>query len=287
MYLWALFYVCKSKIKNYQSSMKRRTFLSAGAALGLTPVMGMTGFAGNIEQQASEKRQYFEWIRYQLPLGNRQRFVENFYRDVSIPALNKAGINNVGVFNVKHGSNEPTLHVIIPHPSLESIVTVNDQLLNDQNFLQTGERVLKAPMSEMAFVTMEKTIMRAFTHLPTIVVPTQKKENKSRIFQVRTYESPSLEAAKRKIHMFNEGGEIAIFKKTGLQPILFGETIAGDRMPNLVYICAYDDFAGMDKGWAAFRDDPDWKKLSGDTFYADTVSRINDWIWTPASCSQI
>jgi hypothetical protein len=129
--------------------------------------------------------------------------------------------------------------------------------------------------------------MKAFVQLPEIQVPTQKKENKSRIFQVRTYESPSLTAAKRKIHMFNEGGEIAIFKKTGLQPILFGEVIAGDRMPSLVYICAFSDFEDMNKAWAAFGPDPDWRKLSADPFYAETVSRINDWIWTPTNFSQI
>ena len=267
--------------------MKRRTFLSAGAALGMAPVLGMSGLSENFEPSQTPKLQYFEWIRYHLPLGSRQRFVETYYREVAIPALNKAGINNVGVFNVRHGINAPTLHVIIPHPSLESIVALNDRLLNDQSFVQAGERVLKAPLSEMAFVSMEKTIMRAFTHLPEIVVPTQKKENKARIFQVRTYEAPSLEASKRKIHMFNEGGEIEIFKQTGLQPVLFGETIAGDRMPNLVYILAFDDFADMDKAWDTFRVAPAWKELSANPYYNDTVSRINDWIWTPASCSQI
>jgi len=191
------------------------------------------------------------------------------------------------VFNVKHGTSDPTLHVIIPHPTLESVVTLNDRLLDDSTFVQAGENVLKAPMNEMAFVQMEKTIMRAFANLPEIQVPTQKIENKSRIFQVRTYESPSLTAAKRKIHMFNEGGEIAIFKKTGLQPILFGEVIAGDRMPSLVYILAFDDLDDMTPKWAVFGSDPDWRTLSGDPFYADTVSRINDWIWTPAQFSQI
>ena len=267
--------------------MKRRAFLSAGAALGMTPVMGIPALAGTAEQSAAGGRQYFEWIRYHLPLGSRQRFVSNYYRDVAIPALNKAGINNVGVFNVKHGTNDPTLHVIIPHPTLESIVTLNDRLLDDTSFVQAGELVLKSPSSEMAFVTMEKTIMRAFTHLPEIVVPTQKKENKARIFQVRTYEAPSQTASIRKIHMFNEGGEIDIFKRTGLQPVLFGETIAGDRMPNLLYILAFDNFADMDKSWATFGGHPDWKKLSADPFYADTVTRINDWIWTPAAFSQI
>ena len=266
--------------------MKRRTFLTTSAALGMTPVMGMTA-PGSPEPSAAAGQQYFEWIRYHLPVGNRQGWVAEYYRNVAIPALNKAGVGNVGVFNVNRGPNDPTLHVIIPHPSLESVVTLNDRLLDDQSFVEEGGRFLKSPLSEMAFVSMEKTILKAFTQLPELVVPTQKKANRPRIFQVRTYESPSLTAAKRKIHMFNEGGEIEIFKKTGLQPVLFGETIAGDRMPSLVYILAFDDFADMDKGWSAFRDDPAWKKLSGDPFYAETVSRINDWIWTPASCSQI
>ena len=266
--------------------MKRRTFLSTGAALGLTPMMGMPALTESSEQQAATKRQYFEWIRYQLPVGKQGALTE-YYREVAIPALNKAGISSVGVFNVKHGLNDPTLHVIIPHPSLESVVTLNDKLLDDQNFVQAGNRFLSAPMSEMAFVSMEKTILRAFVNLPEIQVPTQKKENKPRIFQVRTYESPSLTAAKRKIHMFNEGGEIEIFKNTGLQPVLFGEAIAGNRMPSLTYILAFDDMEALNKQWDVFRNDPAWKKLSADAFYAETVSRINDWIWTPAGFSQI
>ena len=267
--------------------MKRRAFLSAGAALGMTPVMGMPGLTGSLEQPAPQGVQYFEWIRYHLPLGSRQRLVSDYYRDVAIPALNKAGINNIGVFNVKHGTNDPTLHVIIPHPSLESVVTLNNKLLDDQEFVQAGARVLSPPMNEMAFVSMEKTIMKAFDNLPEIQVPTQKQANKPRIFQVRTYESPSLTAAKRKIHMFNEGGEIAIFKKTGLQPVLFGEVIAGDRMPSLVYIVAFDDLDDLTKKWSVFGSDPDWRTLSANKFYDETVSRINDWIWTPTGFSQI
>ena len=266
--------------------MKRRAFITTGAALGMTPVMGMSAL-GSSESQAATGQQYFEWIRYHLHVGNRQGWVAEYYRDVAIPALNKAGISTVGVFNVNRGPNDPTLHVIIPHPTLESVVTLNDRLLDDQSFVKAGERFLKSPLSEMAFVSMEKSILKAFTHFPELVVPTQKQADKSRIIQVRTYEAPSLTASKRKIHMFNEGGEIEIFKNTGLQPILFGETIAGDRMPNLVYMCAFDDFAAMTKGWAAFGADPAWKKLSADPFYAETVSRINDWIWTPTAFSQI
>ena len=268
--------------------MKRRAFLSAGAALGIPPVLGMHRLGESLEQSTTHaNQQYFEWITYHLPLGSRQNMLSQYYRDVAIPALNRAGINNIGVFNVKHGINNPTLHVIIPHPTLESIVTVNDRLLDDAGFVQSGANVLSSRLSEMAFVSMEKTIMKAFTHLPEIQIPTQKVANRSRIFQVRIYEAPSLTASKRKIHMFNEGGEIAIFKKTGLQPILFGETIAGSMMPNLVYMLAFDDFNDMNRAWDNFRVDPDWVKLRDDPYYVETVSRINDWIWEPTRFSQI
>ncbi len=267
--------------------MKRRAFLSTSCALGLAPAMGASGLIENFSQSTTKDVQYFEWIRYRLLPGNKQSLVANYYRDAAIPALNKAGIKNVGVFNVTHGSNAPTLHVIIPHPSLESVVTLNDQLLSDKEFVQAGDRFLNAPLSDMAFVGMEKSILKAFFRLPEIQVPTQKMTNSPRIFQVRTYESPSIIASKKKIQMFNEGGEIDIFKRTGLQPMLFGETIAGDKIPSLMYILAFDDMAALAKNWDVFRKDPDWEKLRNDPYYANTVSCINDWIWTPAPFSQI
>jgi hypothetical protein len=267
--------------------MKRRSFLSAGCALGFTPVMGMPEFAGSLEQQAETGVQYFEWIRYRLHLGHKQNLVANYYRDTAIPAMNRLGIKNVGVFNVKHGPNAPTLHVIIPHPSMESIATLNDKLLDDKNVVQSGTRFLEAPLSDTACVGIEKSILRAFSHFPEIQVPLQKRTNSPRIFQVRTYESPSIAASKKKIHMFNEGGEIDVFKTTGLQPVLFGETIAGEKIPSLVYILAFDNMAALEKNWNVFRQDSRWETLKNNPYYADVVSCINDWIWTPTSFSQI
>ena len=59
---------------------------------------------------------------------------------------------------------------------------------------------------------------------------------KSRILELRIYESHSTKAGQKKIEMFNEGGEIAIFRKTGLRPVFFGETLIGPLMPNLTYM---------------------------------------------------
>jgi hypothetical protein len=87
--------------------------------------------------------------------------------------------------------------------------------------------------------------------------------------------------------MFNEGGEIAIFRKTGLNPVFFGETIIGPQQPNLTYMLAFEDMADRDKRWQVFRDDPDWRKLSQDPAYKDTVSNITDIILRPTGYSQI
>jgi len=87
--------------------------------------------------------------------------------------------------------------------------------------------------------------------------------------------------------MFNEGGEIAIFKKTGLQPVFFGETLIGPKLPNLTYMLVFDDMVTRDEKWDTFRRDPEWKKLSANPTYKDTVSNITDIILQPARYSQI
>jgi len=87
--------------------------------------------------------------------------------------------------------------------------------------------------------------------------------------------------------MFNEGGEIAIFKKTGLQPVFFGETLIGPKLPNLTYMLAFDDMVTRDEKWGTFRSDPEWKELSANPAYKDTVSNITDIILQPARYSQI
>ena len=133
---------------------------------------------------------------------------------------------------------------------------------------------------------MEKTILRAFDNLPGIQSPDNLKSDK-KIYELRIYESPGLSAAKKKIQMFNEGGELQIFKSSGLQPIFFGETIAGRNMPNLQYLLAFESIETREINWTKFENNPDWIKLKSEPEYADLISRITDIILKPASFSQI
>jgi hypothetical protein len=259
------------------AEMNRREFLATGIA-----GVAATDIAGG-SQGGGAPRQFFEWRQYHLRTGSAKNAVGDFLKNVGIPAMNRMGVRTVGVFNPVYGPSRPTLHVLLVHDSLDSVLTCSSRLLADPEVREKGASFIDATLSDPAYVRYESSLMAAFTQMPKIEPPAFK----DRIFELRIYESHSAKAGKKKVEMFNEGGEIAIFKKTGLNPVLFGETIIGPNLPNLNYMLAFKDMADRDQKWQVFRDDPDWKKLSGDPAYKDTVSNITDIILRPTEYSQI
>jgi len=262
--------------------MKRRNFL---ATAGLSSLLPFSMFAKS--KQNAEEQQYVELIKYQLPIGNKKGIVEEFYKNVAIPTLSEMGIGPVGVFNPKYGMNKPSLWVMIQHQDLESFANLSERLMENTTFMNEGASILNNELSDPNYIRIEKILYKNFKFLPVIEVPKQKMDIASRIYEMRIYESHNMKAAKKKIEMFNEGGEIEIFKKTGLNPVFFGETIVGPMMPNLTYLLAFDDMADRDKNWKVFVNSDEWKALRADPQYKDTVSNISDIILSPASCSQI
>jgi hypothetical protein len=105
---------------------------------------------------------------------------------------------------------------------------------------------------------------------------------------MRTYESATDAAHIQKVKMFNEA-EIAIFVRTGLAPVFFGDTLIGHRMPSLTYMLTFEDVADLNKKWAAFASDPAWKELSKKPGNTDPeiVSNISNLYLSPLTFSQI
>jgi len=259
--------------------MNRREFLAAGVAS-----VAATGVSGGVQgADGAAPRQFFEWRQYHLRTGSARNRVGDFLKNVGIPALNRIGIKPIGAFTPVYGPSRPTLHVLLVHDSLDSVLQASARLLADPEVREKGASFLNATLSDPSYVRYESSLLAAFAHMPKIEPPAFKE----RIFELRIYESHSAKAGEKKIEMFNEGGEIGIFKKTGLNPVLFGETIIGSNQPNLTYMLAFRDMAERDQKWQVFRDDPDWKKLSGDPAYRDTVSNITDIILRPMEYSQI
>ena len=142
-------------------------------------------------------------------------------------------------------------------------------------------------MTELSYIRMESSLLRGFRTMPAIAVPPAGRA--PRIFELRTYESNNLKAGKRKVKMFDDDGEIDIFRRCGMLPVFFGETIVGSAMPNLTYMLAFDDLAARDKAWRAFGSDPGWQKLRARPELSDAllVSNISNAILRPLPFSQI
>ena len=268
--------------------MKRREFLksslTAASVAGLASALE-TSAAG---QGTGTTREFYELRLYHLRRGPKQKLFDDFYREASIPAMNRAGIGPVGVFNVAYGPDSPTMYVLIPHKSIESFGTALDRVRSDVDYQKAGAGFINASPADPSYVRVESSLMVAFEGMSVLEVPASAKENQPRIFELRTYESHSKKANKKKVEMFNTG-EIAIFRRTGLQPVFFGETLIGTKMPSLTYMLVFENMAAREKNWGAFASDPEWKKLSATPGYTDAeiVSNISNIFLRPTAYSQI
>ncbi len=259
--------------------MRRREFLNTSL---------MAGAVAAVQKSPSAEHScFYEWIRFQVLTRPKVSPLENYLKTAVIPALNRLGIEPVGVFKAVYGSNNLEVFVLIPHQDLKSFVTVWDKMLEDKEYVEKGAEFLNTDINNPLYYRFETSLLKAFSHMPKPEIPPHIKGKSSRIFEVRTYESHNRQKGKLKIEMFNEGGEIAIFRETGLTPVFFAETLAGPKMPNLMYMVGFENMEDRDKRWESFRNSPGWQTLSKLPRYADTVSGITDIILSASSCSQI
>jgi hypothetical protein len=263
--------------------MKRRSFVKASllatAAGAISPKIGSA--AGNLKI----KREFYEIRVYTLKDERQQQLIENYFKDALIPALNRLQSKAVGVFTELKPDGQTKIYALIPYNSLEDFNNTEDTLFADELYLKAGAPYLNAPATEPAYERIESSLLKSFAHMPKMQVPEQKQ----RIFELRRYEHASESAGKKKLEMFNDAGEIDIFKRLGFNPVFFGETLIGEKRPNLIYMITFDDMAAHDSHWKAFGGDPEWKKISAIPDYADAklVSHITSTMLVPTECSQI
>jgi hypothetical protein len=269
--------------------MQRREFLAASATTAAALAAGSSAL---LAAESPTNKQLIELRTYHFATPAKREAFEKFFGDAAVPALGRAGVGPVGAFKLlakdnaalKLTEDSNDLYVLLPHKTFDSFVTLERRLAADEAFQAAGRSVLGAEKADPAYGRYETSLMLAFDDCPQVQAPAKSA---SRLVQLRIYESHNEERAKRKIHMFNEGGEIAIFRRVGMHPVFFGQTLSGAKMPNLTYMLAFEDDAAMTRAWDAFRGDAEWKKLSGDPSYKDTVTTITNLVLRPVAGSQV
>ncbi len=233
-------------------------------------------------------REYYELRQYHMQNGSQTNLTDAYIANALIPALNRLGIAPVGAFNLTLGPETPTLYVLLPSPRLETLVTAELQLAKDETFMRAAAPFWNAPANQPAYLRIESSLMIAFEGWPKLVVPPVTAQHGKRIFQLRTYESPSSQAHVRKVEMFHSG-EFDVFQRAGFWQVFYGDVLVGPRLPKLTYMLSYPDLGEMNAKWAAFGADPEWKRLTNSPRFnfEEIVSNITNLVLTPTSYSQI
>jgi hypothetical protein len=201
--------------------------------------------------------------------------------------LHKKGIQSIGVFKpiANDTAADKIIYVIIPFKSLDDAKNLPDTLAKNKEYIQAGKEYIEALYTNPSYKRMENILMEAFDLAPVMLLPKLSSPKPERIYELRSYESPTEKLNINKVKMFNEGGETALFTRLNFSPIFYAQVIAGSHMPNLMYMTSFENKADRDAHWKSFGDSPEWKNLSSMAEYQHNVSKAEVILTKAASYS--
>jgi hypothetical protein len=246
--------------------MKKYTFIFL--------VIGLFAFS-NCPIKAATPRDFY-WIKiYHCSSTAQLNHIDQFLENTYLPFLHQSGIKKVGVFAPigNDTSSDKRIFVWIPLKSLQQLEQLDASIEKLDPMGEDALIHLDNKDSSLPYNRIESMITKAFKLQPQYETKSNLVKSADRIFEYRSYESATENMHLRKVHMFNEGGEIALFKRLNFNAIFYSKAITGSRTPNLIYMTSFNNMADRDAHWKTFGSDPEWKKLSAAPEYLKTVSR--------------
>lgn len=238
-------------------------------------------------QNKAGQRLFYEIKSYHFSTPAQEATLDTYLAKAYLPALHRAGFQPIGVFKPLDNDTaaDKRIYVLIPLKTMHALLTLPQQLQKDEAYLQAAKPYLEATYNNPPYNRLETIVLHAFKLAPGLVPPALKSEKSQRVYELRSYENPTETYNLSKVKMFNEGGEIALFKRLGFNGIFYGEVIAGSRMPNLMYMTSFENLEDRNAHWQTFGNDAEWKALSSQEQYQNNVSRHEIILTRPADYS--
>ncbi|MDP9230563.1 MAG: NIPSNAP family protein [Bacteroidota bacterium] len=223
------------------------------------------------------KREFYQLTVFHFINTQQEQIIDQYLEKAYLPALHKRGIKLVGVFKpiVNDTAIDKIIYILIPLSKLEQVKDLSVQVMNDKVYLVAGKEYLEASAKNPPYQRMENILLQAFALAPVMQLPKLTGTKNERIYELRSYESATEKLYRNKVQMFNEGGEIALFKRLEFNAVFYAEVIAGHHMPNLMYMTSFENKAERDIHWKKFGEDPEWKRLSSLPQYQNNVSKAD------------
>ncbi|WP_375418081.1 NIPSNAP family protein [uncultured Hymenobacter sp.] len=253
----------------------------------------LAGLTGSLPSRAAAPGRDFYQLRiYHLQTPEQAGRLDQYLRQAYLPALHRAGVAKVGVFKPAEpaaGAPAPAeqlVFVLVPCRSDAQYLGLDAKLEKDPAYQTAAQDYLNTPFDQPVYARIETVLLRAFMGLPALQVPTLKAELPARVYELRSYEGASEKLHQNKVAQFNNG-EISLFKRLNFNTIFCGQVVAGSKMPNLMYLSAFENQADRDAHWRTFGEDAEWKKLNAMPEYAHNMLRMDIYLLHPAAYSEI
>jgi hypothetical protein len=221
----------------------------------------------------------YEWRIYTLT-GDGQA-LDVYFSDVLQPALKKLNVKS-GFFKLLKEQEKDLRYTLFVYKDLSSYLNAKHELWKNTTFVKAAAPFFEATAPRPVYSEMQTYLCEAFEGIPSYMQPSSERT----ILEFRNYKSPNEEANLRKIKMF-ESGETAIFDKSGINSVCYGNVLAGPRMPSLIYLTWHKDEASRNEAWQKFSSSDDWKKMSSLPEYANTATDNKVVLLSPLSFSDV
>ncbi|MBW8685082.1 NIPSNAP family protein [Chitinophaga rhizophila] len=235
------------------------------------------------------KKEYYSILVYHLKDAAQEARMDTYLKDALMPALHKAGTAHVGVFKPVGNDTaaDRRIYVLIPGNSAEQLLQLPKTLLQNSTYVNAAKDFIDAAWDNPTFLRQETIILQAFPGMPKMALPGLTGPKSERVYELRSYESPTDKLYRNKVDMFNKGDEVGIFKRLGFNAVFYAEVLSGSRMPNLMYMTTFDNKAARDEHWKAFGADAAWKQLLAKPEYAHNMNKADIIFLQPAPYSDI
>lgn len=240
-----------------------------------------------LAQKEKLKKDYYLIKVYHCKSIEQINTVTNYLEKAYLPALHEHGFEKIGVFT-RYDNDTATdkrIYLFIPNSSVQKLLLLDDVILKDVHLQKNGSNYLQAPYNMPPYERIETIVLSAFQDHPLFSLPTLNGPLKDRIYELRSYEGSNETFYRQKVKMFNQGGEIGIFKQLNFNAVFYAEVLSGCHMPDLMYMTTFNNMADRDAHWKLFGDSPAWKTLSALTEYQHTVSTANIYLLHPTDFS--
>jgi len=252
--------------------MRHRSFTAFFSCL----LLGFT-LASSPAYPAGKKpsREFYEIKVYHFKTAEQEKLIDDFLQQAFLPALHRKNIGKTGVFKpiANDTAADKTIYVFIPLKSFDELLNMPAELEKDAAYNSAGGTYLNALYNSPPYTRMESILLYAFPLAPQMQLPGLSTPHNEHVYELRSYESPTEKLHVNKVHMFNEGGEVPLFKRLGFNAIFYADVINGSHMPNLMYMTSFDNMASREAHWKTFGADPEWKKLVALPEYQHNVSK--------------